>query len=104
METVTVELTRAEFEAKKAEAAQHGWHIEGDKGTIVAKGVELEYAYDGTQELEIQVKHVSMMDKLAGYDEKSVAKVLSDLLTPAGAPAVAASLDRPTSTFIPEVH
>lgn len=80
MTKITVPLTREQFETKRLEAAKQGFPLQGDSGALKAKGVDLEYAYDGAT-LALTIEHVSFADKMAGWGEERVAAKLKELLS-----------------------
>jgi hypothetical protein len=49
-----IELTREQFEAKRALCKADGFDLQGDSGTVGMSGVELTYSYNG-KELDIEV-------------------------------------------------
>lgn len=83
MQTLQIKLTREQFEAKRTEAAAKGFNITADAGEIEARGVQIGYNYsNSTSLLTVIVEHVSLADRMAGYNEQKVAGMLREMLTP----------------------
>ena len=83
MQSVVVNLTRAQLEAKRTEAAAKGFTLTGDDGEIEAKGVKLKYTYaESIQLLTIDIEHVDWVDIMAGHNEEQIAEQLRTMLTP----------------------
>jgi hypothetical protein len=80
MTKLSIPLTPEQFEAKRAQAAAEGFTLHGDSGNLKAKGVDLEYAYDGAV-LTITIEKVSFIDKRMGWGEERVAEKLKELLS-----------------------
>jgi hypothetical protein len=79
MQSIQIPLTPAQWEQKRAEATRAGVQMTGDTGQTDYRGVDLSYTYDGTA-LTIEITHVSLADRMAGWGEDRIAQKLRELL------------------------
>ena len=80
MTVIRIPLNREQLEAKRIDADKAGVPVTGDKGSGNAHGVKYDYEYADNQ-LVVTIEHVSLGDKIAGYNEQKIAELLKEKLS-----------------------